>query len=125
MENRRIVIFSAEGSYLKEWKIEGSGYLAGVDRSGNIFMSKGTRWDKETGREDRAFDRYDEAGSWLNRITVIEAVTGTRRVNVGRPGFTRTGYEHAAINYVLDEEGRLYLGCSSEYIFSLYEGKGS
>jgi hypothetical protein len=25
---------------------------------------------------------------------------------------------------VLDEDGRLYLGCSSEYVFSLYDGKG-
>ncbi|MFO7733598.1 MAG: 6-bladed beta-propeller [Candidatus Aminicenantes bacterium] len=124
MENRRIEIFSAEGSYIKEWKIEGSGYLIGVDRTGNIFMSKGTRWDRETGREERAFDRHDEAGALINRIASIEAVTGTRRVNVGRPGFTRTGYEHGAINYVLDEDGRLYLGCSSEYVFSLYDGNG-
>jgi hypothetical protein len=124
MENKRIVIFSTEGSYLKEWKIEGTGYLVGVDRAGNIFMSKGTRWDRETGREERVFDRHNEAGSWLNRIAASEAVTGTRRVNVGRPGFTRTGYEHGAINYVLDEDGRLYLGCSSEYTFSLFEGTG-
>jgi hypothetical protein len=123
-ENRRIEIFSAEGSYLSEWKIEGSGYLVGVDRSGNIFLSKGIRWDKETGREERAFDMYDEAGALIIRIASIEAVTGTRRVNVGRPGFTRTGYELGAINYLLDEDGRLYLGCSTEYSFSLYDRDG-
>jgi hypothetical protein len=124
IESRRIEVFSSEGLYVREWKIEGSGGLVGVDGSGNIIMSKGTRWDRETGREERVFDRHDEAGSWLNRIASVEAITGTRRVNIGRPGFTRTGYEHGAVNYALDEDGRLYLGCSSEYVFSLYEGDG-
>jgi len=124
VENRRIEVFSREGSYLKEWKIEGPGYLIGVDRSGNVFMSKGTRWDKETGLEERIFDRHSEAGSWLNQVAIVEAMTGTPRVFRGKPGFTRTGYEHGAINYMLDEDGRLYLGCSSEYVFSLYDGNG-
>jgi hypothetical protein len=124
VENRRIEVFSREGLYLNEWKIEGPGYLIGVDRSGNVFISKGTRWDKGTGLEERIFDRYSEAGSWLNQVAIVEAMTGTPRVFRGKPGFTRTGYEHGAINYMLDEDGRLYLGCSSEYVFSLYDGNG-
>lgn len=124
VEIRRIEVFSGKGLYLREWKTDGPVFLIGIDQTGILYMTRSTRWDRETGREERAFECYKDNGSFLNRITSIEALTGTRSFYRGRSGFTRTGYEHGAINYILGEGGLLYLGCSSDYFFSVYEANG-
>ncbi len=125
-KSERITYFTKDGNYISDFTIGDyakSTKVIGIDQEDNFYITQRLSWNYSNGKERRSFSRVTNTGEILNSITELFGQNGTKNTVSG--GLWNTGYEHGAINYAVSNSGRLIVGESSKYLFSIFDKFGN